>query len=213
MSVLDYCKQLRLFSSYENQIIELLIKQYANKSPMFDYLKKINLNKIQFYWYCDSDENVMGGFHLYGKDFKTAKYPIYLNDIYEIRYNFLNDYNKIFMAIIGVFDTILHELKHYSQLQNFGYIIYNILQLPYIRNFTIEKQAYKISDYIYNLNLYGKTSNVDIFFLKIKYNINIEYFNSQQKILKEKIQQKHLTKQYFENKLKILNIKNMLEIC
>lgn len=213
MSVLDYCKQLKLFSSYENQIIELLIKQYAIKSPMFDYLNKINLNKIQFYWYCDSDADVMGGFHLYGKDYKTEKYAIYLNDLYQLRYNFLNDYNKVFMAVTGVFDTILHELKHYSQLQQYGYILYNILQLPYIRNFTIEKSAYEISDYIYGLNLFGKISDSDIFFLKMKYNVNIEYFNSKEKQLKQKIEQKNLTKKYFQDNLKILNVKNMLDMC
>ena len=50
MSVLDYCKQLYLFTPHERNVINILIKEYIDTSKqMFDYLKYINIDDVQFY--------------------------------------------------------------------------------------------------------------------------------------------------------------------
>lgn len=204
MSVLDYCKQLYLFTPHERNVINILIKEYVDISKqMFDYLKYINIDDVQFYWYKDKNEDVLGGFHNLSYDPKTKKYAIYINMFFE--YDNRGDAFDIISMCLG---TILHQLKHFSQLKQFGYLLYGVLQLPIIRNYTIQTSAYKISDYVDSLNISAKLIVREHIYLKAKYNISDYNLNENEKkiitIIKDKkvnIQEIRKHKQLFTYKL------------
>ena len=85
-----------------------------------------------------------------------------------------------------------------------------LLQLPIIRDFTIEKEAYAISDYIDKLNIIEKFTQIREFLFKIKYNFQESYFFTKN--------EKTLRKIFIQQKLNPANywnyegvIKNLIE--
>lgn len=195
MSVLDYTKQLYLFTPYEVNVIKILIQQYINKnSKIFTYLNEIDLNQVQFFWYKDSNENVLGGFHILSYDPKVCKYAIYINMFFE--YENKGDQFDVISLALG---TILHQLKHYHQLKTLGYFWYGLLQLPIIRNYTIEPAAYKISDYINVLKLQNRITLKQKIYLKIKYNVSDNYLSKRQLKIINEIKNKNIDIQKFRH--------------
>lgn len=207
MSILDYCKQLYLFTPYEYEVIQMLIKEYIDgKTNLFDYLKQIDLNEIQFYWYRDSNEDVLGGFHSLSYDPKTKKYAIYINMFFQ-EVKLKNSIDTIALCL----DTILHELKHFYQLKRYGFFVYGILQLPIIRQFTIEKSADKISDCVCSLKIPTLLNIREIIFLKVKYNINAYYLNDKEKEIIALIQNKHVDLNEFRQNVKLISYRQIEE--
>jgi hypothetical protein len=90
------------------------------------------------------------------------------------------DYKGDAFDVISIcFGTILHELKHYWQLKNYGCVLYGLLQLPIIRNYTIEKSAYQISDYVTSLKISERIICKECVYLKAKYNVSNNNLNKQ----------------------------------
>lgn len=187
MSVIDYCKKLSMFSNCQLQVIKILIQQYLNNDETFAYLKDINLNQVQFFWYKDSNQDVLGGFHFFGYSSKNQKYAIYINDVFNQQHNNTNAFSFVQL----VFQTIVHELKHYWQMKKFGWVLYFVLQMPVIRQFTIQRQAKKVSQKIIDMKM-SNLNTVEQFILKIKYNISTIYLSEQEKKLKQLIKQKNI---------------------
>lgn len=140
MTILDYCGPLSMLESYEIKIIQMLVEELnLSDEKMFSFLKKIDIVRdIEYFYYDDKNDNVLGGFHA------PSKNVIYLNLNGMPNETYMQRANNVIM----MFPTIMHELCHYSQRKKFGCLIYGILQMPIIRRYTIEVSAYKISDYL-----------------------------------------------------------------
>ena len=179
MSVFNYTKNLTLFDNYDVQIIKMIISQLnlENKN-LFSFLKEINIDDLQFFWYTDNNSDVLGGFHYLSYDFKKHKYAIYLNRFFNEDEQ-LSYFNKMTHIILAI-PTIIHELYHYWQSIKYFYI-YWFLQLPLIRNFTIQKHAYLLSQYLYQNNFIQNLSIKQQVKLKCKYNISKIYFDQFEK--------------------------------
>lgn len=187
MSVLDYTKQLYLFSPLEYNIIKMFIAEYINtKSEMFKYLTKFDLNEVQIFWYKDSNDDNLGGFHSLSYDSQNKKYAIYINLFFD--HNSYNSFDIMFLC----FDTILHELKHYHQLKTYGWLLYMFLQLPIVRNYTIEKSAHDISNFVQKMNLSSKMILRQYIYLKAKYNVSDCYLNKEEQKIIETIKNKNV---------------------
>ena len=175
MSVLDYMKDIQLFDSYQLKTIQMVIEQLKLKqNKMFSFLDDIDLNQIQFFWYSDSEEDVLGGFHF------PSGNAIYINRNCYCDCNLKLHYTAKTNRIIAAFPVIMHEIYHYWQFVTFS-LIYIFLQLPLIRQFTIQVNAYKISDYLYDNNTLINLSPKEIVLLKQKYNFDINYYDERQK--------------------------------
>lgn len=186
MSVFDYMKELTLFDNYENKVIKMLIDELnLYQHYDFKFLNEINLNNVEFFWYKDSNDQVLGGYHFLSYDYTNKKYAIYINKIFQYNSNENNTsafYQKM-NNIILVFPILLHQLCHYWQAKKYPYL-YFILQLPIIRDYTIQKQAYRISDYLYSNNWIQFLGIKDLIKLKQKYNFQECYYDEIQKKLK-----------------------------
>lgn len=202
MSVLNYTKNLKLFDNYEYHCINAFIKEYIDTSdPLFAFLNVLKPQDVQIYWYHDSNENVLGGYHLLS-GFMNNKYAIYINDIFEDTdiqqtekqdENYISMFNNSMDKVYLTFPTIIHELKHYSQFQIYGKLIYGILQLPIIRQFTIEKEAYKLSDILQKKLQNASLGGADNLILKIKYKFPQIYFNKRQLQIKKILDKNNIT--------------------
>ena len=173
MSIIDYTKKLTMFDSYDIQIIEMIIKQLKLKENSdFAFLNEISLSEVQFYWYTDSDKNILGGFHLFSFN------VIYIN---EVNWNITQElkYTNKAQKIIQVFPIIIHELCHYWQFKK-NPIVYLFLQLPFIRDWTIEKQTYKIQDYLHQNNVFTGMNIKQVAEMKKKYNFAPIWFDEKQ---------------------------------
>lgn len=174
MSVIDYTRNLKLFDSYDRRFLEMMINEYKLKdNTLFDYLNDIDLDDVDIYWYEDSDPQVLGGFHMISQN------VIYLN----IQNKTENEKTKYITKgnnVIMSFPTIMHELCHYWQFQK-NRLTYLFLQLPIVRDYTIEKQAYKISDYLDDHNDLLCKSVKDIANLKKEYGFPQNQFDELQK--------------------------------
>lgn len=194
MSVLDYTKNLKLFTPFEYFCINMFIKEYVDTSdPLFAYLNVVKPQDVEIYWYKDSNSQILGGFHLIsGLNSKNGKYAIYINNIFEVNeLDIIDPYANQFDYVYMTMPTILHELKHYSQYLIYGKLIYMILQLPIIRQYTIEKQAYKVSNYM-EQKLEGTLSLSSMLKLKMKYKCSQMYFNKRQLQIKKTLEQNNL---------------------
>ena len=163
MTILDYCGPLQMLDAYDIKVIELMIEELGLKSnKMFNFLNKIDLyNDVEFFYYDDKNDDVLGGFH------SPSRNVIYLNLNGQQNETNTQKMNNV----IALFPTIIHELCHFYQRKKYGMIIYGLLQLPFIRRFTIETTAYKISDYITPLSdEYFRKSMTELAELKLKYN-------------------------------------------
>lgn len=174
MSVVDYTKDLIMFDDYDLQIISMMINQLKLKEKEeFKFLNEISLKDVQIYWYTDKNKDVLGGFHFFSFN------VIYINEVKNIgkkQWKFINKAQKV----IQMFPVILHELCHYWQFKK-NPVLYFFLQFPVIRNFTIEKQAYKIENYVYDNNKFMNMSFKKIAQLKQKYNFSSLQFDEKEK--------------------------------
>lgn len=177
MSIFDYTKNLILFNSYEIKLIQMMIEELDLKSKNeFNFLNEISLDEIEFFWYLDSSEDNLGGFYYFSKN------AIYINHC-DMKNNLDNEdsyYSQSMNHIIISFGTIIHELCHYWQCKNHP-ILYFVLQFPFIRDYTIEKQAYKISNYLQENNKFKDLGFVDLIKMKQKYNFPKNYYDKMQK--------------------------------
>lgn len=175
MSVFDYTKELILFNSYEIKVIQMMIQELKLKEkPEFKFLNEIDLNEVEFFWYKDSSDDNLGGFYLFSKNAIYINHCGMKND--EINDGYLSSMNHI----IIVFGTIIHELCHYWQFKS-NPVLYFILQFPIIRDYTIEKQAYKISNYLQENNIFKNLGIEDLVKMKKKYNFSKNYYDEIQK--------------------------------
>lgn len=107
-------------------------------------MNNIDISKLNFYWCNDmTDSNFILG----------AWNPLFYNNIYlkyfdksKLTGNKYKDellYDFHFGLIIP---TVFHEIYHKYQCKKYTLLLYAILALPFWREYTIEKSAYKISD-------------------------------------------------------------------
>lgn len=115
-----------------------------------------------------------------------------------------------FDRVLIMLSSIIHEAYHYYQHKHVYKSKYFFLQLPIIRNFSIEKEAYAISDYIDKLNLIEKFNQLRECLLKIKYNFQESYFfNKDEKELRKIFIQQNLNPANYWNYAGM--IKNLIE--
>ena len=211
MQIIDYTKKLRRFNTLELSVLDALIKEYLEKDSLFDFLKEIDLtNTFDILWYYDSNAKAMAGYHMLmdkaiyvacnfcgGEDPKL----IIEKDGYDM---------FAVTRVIIMFSSIIHEAYHYYQHKYVYKSKFILLQLPIIRDFTIEKEAYAISDYIDKLNIIEKFTQIREFLFKIKYNFQESYFFTKN--------EKTLRKIFIQQKLNPANywnyegvIKNLIE--
>lgn len=198
MSIINYCQKLRMFSTYEIDVVKLLTKEFIQKDGILTFDIDEILKQIQVYWYKDSNDDNLGGFSAIGKDSKMKKWSIYINDIFSTQQNFSQeqqDYSVVFNQINLVLGTVLHELTHYVQFKK-NPLVYYVLQLPVLRDYTIQTQAKAVSDYVYNEPNLNKLNMIDELCLKIKYKINDFYLSKKQRQVKKYI---------LENKIDYMN--------
>jgi hypothetical protein len=178
MTIKDYCGPLQMFEAYDINIINMIIEEMSLiDNQMFSWLNDINIGRdVEFFWYNDSNDNVLGGFHMLSKN------VIYIN--------LGNNKNELYLDrssnITKCLPTIVHELKHYYQRKKLGLVLYGICQLPFVRNFTIEVSTNKISDYLCNaINTIIGMSIRDFAKLKVKYKFPKWQFDDIEKKLLE----------------------------
>lgn len=199
MSIINYCEKLKMFSSYQISVVKLLTKQFMQKDNILSFNIDQALNQVQIYWYKDSNDDNLGGFSAIGKDIKTKKWSIYVNNIFTTKELFgqeQQNYGMVFTQVSLVLNTILHELTHYYQYKK-NPVMYYVLQLPFIRNYTIQAQAYAVSDYVNNHTQLNGLNMVDELCLKIKYNIADFYLNEKERQIKKYILQNNID--YMQN--------------
>ena len=196
MSVIDYCKNVRLFSIDQEKAVIALTKQYFS-GGLFRFQIQQVLKQVQLYWYRDSNQNNLGGFHMLSKDPKSKKYAIYINWFFDTSKDFGNSeldnpffLQNIFGRISCVLGTILHQLTHYMQFKQLGWK-YFVLQLPILRNYTIQYQAYAISKLVQDDERFRQMNVLDQFCLKVKYKFNQKLFFSKAQLHAKKIIQEN----------------------
>ena len=130
-------------TEYERTIILSYISKYKETKDS-EWIHNLDLSKINFYWCKDmiDKNNILGAWN-----------PLFYNNIYiksidksKLTGNTYNDelvYDFHFGLVIP---TILHELYHKYQCSKYTLLIYALLALPFWREYTIEPNAYKISD-------------------------------------------------------------------
>lgn len=208
MSVLDYCGKLALFTDYQLDVVKMLIKQYIDtNTQMFGYLKEVNLQKVQIFWYADSNQDVLGGFHLFSYSIKNGKYAIYINDFFSQNGNIRRNHSV--GEISMVLQTILHELKHFWQKEKMGWLLYFVLQFPIIRQFTIQKSARQISKCVADMNIGGNLTTTRQFILKCKYNLNNLYLTNEQLNLKDYLVIKKVDWDQLYNNKRLITLKSI----
>ena len=174
MSIIDYTKKLTLFDEYDIKVIEMMIDYLKlREREEFNFLNQISLKDVQLYWYTDSNKNVLGGFHIFSFN------VIYINEVNNVGKKQWININKL-QKVMQVFPVIIHELCHYWQFKK-NPLLYFFLQFPFIRNYTIEKQAYKIEDYIYENNKFMNMTIKKIAQIKKEYNFYDNEFDEKEK--------------------------------
>ena len=185
MSIFDYCKDLKLFDDYELSVIEMFIKEY-NMYEINEtiFLKDINIRKdVELFWYRDGNDNVLGGFHALSPRAVYIDIPPSTNDKKA-------PYTGKMGRIIYRLPVIIHELCHFYQMKKLGPVLYFIVSLPLIRNFTIEKQAYLVEDKIIEIHAdICKKSDFQCEAMKVKHGFSKNYFDG---IAKKKLKEKDM---------------------
>lgn len=179
MTILDYCGPLSMLESYEIKIMQMLVEELnLSDEKMFSFLKKIDIARdIEYFYYDDKNDNVLGGFHAPSKNVIYLNLNGMLNETYVQRAN----------NVVMMFPTILHELCHYYQRKKMGMILYGLCQLPIIRRVTIEVSAYKISDYLYKrIEEINKMTPLDFAMLKVKHKFSKWQYDAFEKSILEK---------------------------
>lgn len=139
MSVFDYRENME-FTEYEYRLVKMFIAEFCHGIE-YDFLDEIDIDEVKMYWYKDSSPDVLGGFYYFQSN------RIYLNQTFASNCNLLTWHGRM-NRVAMMFPTIVHELCHYWQSKSFG-IFYLFLQLPIIREVTIERHAYVIQDLLY----------------------------------------------------------------
>ena len=204
MQILDYTKKLRRFNALELSILDALIKEYLEKDSVFDFLKEIDIVKnFDILWYYDSNGKAMAGYHL------LMDKTIYVACNFcgsDPQYIINEDGYDMFAVsrVITMFSSIIHEAYHYYQHKHVYKSKYILLQLPIIRDLTIEKEAYAISDYIDKLKLLETFNQLRECLFKIKYNFQESYFFTRE--------EKELRKIFIQQNLNPVNYWNYTEM-
>lgn len=148
MSVFDYRNSVE-FTEYEYRLVRMFISEFCHGIE-FEFIDEIDLDELKMYWYEDRSEDVLGGFYYLQRN------RIYLNSLFAdgcSRMTWIGRMNRVAM----MFPTIVHEMCHYWQSRKL-WIFYLFLQIPGIRDITIERQAYAVQDILYdNPRLLGGT--------------------------------------------------------
>lgn len=155
----------------EEKVYKILISIIEKYKETLDgkWMNNLDFSKLKFYW-CKSmtDENeVLGCWTMlfYNKIFIKAMDKSQLSGNEQIdRMKYEAHFNLIIPAVF-------HEIYHRYQCQKLTPLIYSFVSFPYIREFTIEPPAYKISD-----NAYDWISKLDQEYFEYKRNALHEYF-------------------------------------
>ncbi|OGV52014.1 MAG: hypothetical protein A2017_05585 [Lentisphaerae bacterium GWF2_44_16] len=86
-------------------------------------LKNIDWDKVQFYWNSDMKIPVIACFSQWHPD--------------KI---FLCAYAKVYSMLIG---STVHEFVHMAQMKRYGFFLYTLLNIPFLREWTLEREARK----------------------------------------------------------------------
>lgn len=177
MQIIDYSKNLRRFNNLELSILDALIKEVLLKDSIFNFLKEIDIVKnFDILWYYDNNGKALAGYQMCMNKTIYVSCGMFCGKDPADFFN--NDgYDRFaFDRVLIMLSSIIHEAYHYYQHKHVYKAKYFFLQLPIIRNFSIEKEAYAISDYIDKLNLLEKFNQLRECLLKIKYNFQESYF-------------------------------------
>jgi len=117
---LKYCEPLS--NSERNYFIDK-VNLIISCDNRFNILKSINLNQIEFYWCNNMNTNngILGCF----SQFHPNKLFLAQNKFYKE----------------GLISTVIHELTHKYQYEKFGFLKYSSLNIPFIRELYLEKEA------------------------------------------------------------------------
>lgn len=138
MTIYDYSGRISAFGYYELLVIDLILGEKKIKDyPSFAFLKEINIyTDVNFFYLFDNKFNIKYEYHF------PSKNRIYIN----IKNNKNSTYQERTKNIIDNFPSIIHELYHFYQMKKYGRLIYGIVSLPILRDFTIDINANNISD-------------------------------------------------------------------
>ena len=141
------CFNSELINGKALEILQYMIEKYKC-TENGKWMNNIDTSKLKFYW-CKSmtDENeVLGSWTMlfYNKIFIKALDKSVLTGNEQIdKLTYEGHFNLII-------PTMFHEIYHRYQCQKLTPFLYAIVSFPYIREFTIEPPAYKISDNAYD---------------------------------------------------------------
>ena len=185
MSVLDYAGTIYCMSPYQRMMAGVMLEELleGEDSGLFSYLDDVSLDDMDIYWYFDRDWDVLGGFYYLSGN------CMYLNvngigscwgtDGVDLRYL---PFDRQDGLVLSALPTMMHELRHYWQSRKYWWA-YPLLQLPVVREFTIEKAAYAVSDRLYDLIGEKFDSAGSVAEMKIRRNVPDFYITAADRIL------------------------------
>lgn len=141
------CFNSELINGKALEILQYMIEKYKC-TENGKWMNNIDTSKLKFYWCNDmTDENeVLGSWSMffYNKIFIKALDKSVLTGNEQIdKLTYEGHFNLII-------PTVFHEIYHRYQCQKLTPFLYIVAAFPYIREFTIEPPAYKISDNAYD---------------------------------------------------------------
>ena len=141
------CFNSELINGKALEILQYMIEKYKC-TENGKWMNNIDTSKLKFYWCNDmTDENeVLGSWSMffYNKIFIKALDKSTLTGNEQIdKLTYEGHFNLII-------PTMFHEIYHRYQCQRLTPFLYAIVSFPYLREFTIEPPAYKISDNAYD---------------------------------------------------------------
>lgn len=167
MSVLDY-RENEAFSDYERRVVSMFMEEYCHGED-FRFLEDVDIDGVDMRWYSDRSEKVLGGFYYFQGN------RIYLNREYA-RSCDTGTWAGRMNRVCLMFPVIIHELCHYWQSRHYG-LLYLLLQIPVIREFTIETQAYRIQNVLYDCRELNGGSLAYFAKLKRRHGFEQRYFD------------------------------------
>lgn len=145
MSVFDYRNAVE-FTDYETCVLRMLVYEYCYDRT-FDFLDDIDLDEIRLFWYEDRNPDVLGGYYF------LCSNRIFLNK--GAVQGDPSTWAGRLERVVAMFPVIMHEMVHYWQRRRYG-LLYVLLQIPFVRDITIERNAYAVQDALYgNQELVG----------------------------------------------------------
>lgn len=141
------CFNSELINGKALEILQYMIEKYKC-TENGKWMNNTDTSKLKFYWCKDmTDENeVLGSWTMlfYNKIFIKALDKSTLTGNEQIdKLTYEGHFNLII-------PTMFHEIYHRYQCQRLTPFLYAIVSFPYLREFTIEPPAYKISDNAYD---------------------------------------------------------------